>query len=43
MDKAYQGKREDGKWEQFMWNDPTPPTTEETGYVEIEEVGASTI
>ena len=40
MDKAYQGKRENGVWEQFEWDDPTPPTPETTGYVKVEPLEA---
>jgi len=38
MTKAFQGKKENGTWEQFEWDGKEAPTTEETGYVEVEEI-----
>ncbi len=39
MKNAYQGKREDGTWEQFEWDGANAPTAEETGYTEVEVIG----
>lgn len=38
MDRAYQGLREDGVWEQFNWSESFDPTPENTGYVRVEEI-----
>ena len=38
MDKAYQGKRDDGTWEQFNASSPDEATPEATGYSEVEEI-----
>ena len=43
MTKAYQGKTEKGTWEQFEWDGLLAPTTEETGYVEIEEITSDSL
>ena len=40
MTRAFQGKKENGTWEQFEWDGAEEPTLEETGYVEIEEISA---
>lgn len=42
MTKAYQGKREDGKYDQFNWDGPNFPTEEETGLTDIEEITSDT-
>ena len=38
MDKMYQGKREDGTWEQFAASSPAEATPEATGYTEVEKI-----
>lgn len=34
----YQGKRDDGTWEPFIWEDDEEPTPESTGYSEVEKL-----
>ena len=38
MTQNYEGKREDGKWEPFGWDDAVEPTPESTGYEEVRKV-----
>ena len=35
MERVYEGKKEDGTWEEFGWNLSHEPTADETGYVEV--------
>lgn len=36
MKRYYIGKRDDGTWEPFEWNDYPEPTLDETGYEVVE-------